>query len=433
MDNTELEKLIITKAKECRFNNNTFSKAASEIKMMYPSLNLTINALRKRIRRRMLKTNKMVTSGKDEQITRDENKETGVLDCRYVGKKQITSEEEAIEFFKIDTDRWEPDRLITNSWDVSAKDQNGDFVTTTNYQVKITFKRKEKNKSKAAVKKYFDSLVKVYGTYKPKPIVTGTSNVVCLADLHFGAKTDKSKGILRTPDVNIELLTNRLYQVSNYVNTKKGPVTLCLLGDLIESFTGLNHLNTWAELESWGSSSVIGTANLLETFFRSIDNLTEVRIISGNHDRISVGREHDQWGQAAEIISHILNKTGFNVIYHPLIQKVIVDGICYLIIHGDKLKATKPESIFFEYGEQGKYNVLVSAHTHNRTVKRTFQSVEIKDMHKLDAVDYRSVTVAPIFTGNFWSESKGFTSSAGFSIFKANEFKNNIYHEDVPL
>lgn len=54
----------------------------------------------------------------------------------YKGSRPITSLEEAIDFFEIDLDKWDVERYICNSWDVSSK-QDGGFVKSTNYQVKV--------------------------------------------------------------------------------------------------------------------------------------------------------------------------------------------------------------------------------------------------------------------------------------------------------
>lgn len=60
---------------------------------------------------------------------------------QYEGTQSLQSEEEAIEYFNIDLDKWEVDRFVVNSWDVNMKG-----ARKTNYQVKLWLKRIEKIK-----------------------------------------------------------------------------------------------------------------------------------------------------------------------------------------------------------------------------------------------------------------------------------------------
>lgn len=60
---------------------------------------------------------------------------------KYEGTQSLQSEEEAIEYFNVDTDKWEVDKFVVNSWDVNMKGGR-----KTNYQVKLWLKRIEKVK-----------------------------------------------------------------------------------------------------------------------------------------------------------------------------------------------------------------------------------------------------------------------------------------------
>lgn len=59
----------------------------------------------------------------------------------YKGEKPITTVEEAVEFFDIDTQIWEAEKITTNSWDVSMKRNDGTSFKRTNYQIKVIWKR----------------------------------------------------------------------------------------------------------------------------------------------------------------------------------------------------------------------------------------------------------------------------------------------------
>ena len=70
--------------------------------------------------------------------------------------------------------------------------------------------------------------------------------VVTLTDFHFGAYIS---AMIRTPEFNISILCNMLEKASDKVNRfNYKTVHVHLLGDLIESFTGLNHKNSWNQI-----------------------------------------------------------------------------------------------------------------------------------------------------------------------------------------
>jgi len=71
-----------------------------------------------------------------------ENKHEKIYE--YKGEKSITSQKEAEEFFKIDLDKYEIERTVFNSWDVSMKRPDGSSFKRTNYQVKLFTRKIEK-------------------------------------------------------------------------------------------------------------------------------------------------------------------------------------------------------------------------------------------------------------------------------------------------
>ena len=112
--------------------------------------------------------------------------------------------------------------------------------------------------------------------------------VVNLADLHLGAYID---GLRNTPAYSIQILINRLEEVAEITNSHGfSEVHVNILGDLIESFSGLNHKNSWKGLSKGMSGAEVikfTTKVLHEHFLSKIDNLEKVNIIGGNHDRFS--------------------------------------------------------------------------------------------------------------------------------------------------
>jgi hypothetical protein len=59
--------------------------------------------------------------------------------------------------------------------------------------------------------------------------------------------------MMQTDDFSYEVVVDRLKQAADQINRmgyKK--VEIALLGDFIETFTGLNHMNSWQQLEYGG-------------------------------------------------------------------------------------------------------------------------------------------------------------------------------------
>lgn len=80
--------------------------------------------------------------------------------------------------------------------------------------------------------------------------------------------------------------------------------------------------------------------------------------------------------------------------------------------------------MLFDHGRQGIYNVLVQGHKHTRHVTKTVKRKQYEwnnyTVVQLDEADYRAIILPPMFTGNFFSESLGFSSSAGFALMENN-------------
>jgi len=114
-----------------------------------------------------------------------------------------------------------------------------------------------------------------------------------------------------------------------------------------------------------------------------------------------------------------------------------IDNIGYVVTHGHLAISKKEISkVLFDYGFQGIYNVYAKAHLHTRETKKTmrYKNMKYKDINTivLDSSDYRAVTIAPMFTGNFYSEGLGYSSSAGLTHF-VNNGKGKVIYTDYCL
>jgi len=246
--------------------------------------------------------------------------------------------------------------------------------------------------------------------------------VVVIADLHLGAYID---GLVNTKNYSIPILVEYLENIVSIVNDFNYiEVNVLFLGDMIESFTGLNHKNSWKGLQKGmiGAEVIKFSVNILhEKLLSKINNLKLVKLVAGNHDRLTSDKDEDTDGGACDLIAFGLELRGYNVEFHPTVISCDIDGINYVLLHGHKgisRKATK--DICWDFGKKGIYNVILEGHLHSIIQKL---SVNMRGKHNIikdDSVDHIRMNARSLFTGNGFSEDLGYTSNAGFSIITNN-------------
>lgn len=255
--------------------------------------------------------------------------------------------------------------------------------------------------------------------YTCKNVNTGNRIiVVSLADLHIGAYVDN---LVKTKSFSIgkviELLEESSLLINEY-NAKQ--VHIRLLGDLIESFTGLNHKNSWKGLQKGmiGAEVVkFATKILHENFLSKINNLESVSIIAGNHDRVTSAKDEDTEGDAANLISWGLDLIGYNVKYNPFVLSEVIDGINYIDLHGhDFISRKSTKDICWDYGKQGVFNFIREGHLHSIIEKLSASQISKFQTVKDDSIDHRRMNIPSFFTGNSYSERLGYTSNSGFIV-----------------
>lgn len=173
-----------------------------------------------------------------EKRSADYRKDSAVLSAKT--EKSIQSLEEAIAFFEIDTEKWEVDRWVCNSWDVTSVE----FGKRTNYQVKVFLKPKVKTTEEVLV-----DVNRILKDYVPKSIniVKGAGTITAnFADFHIGADI---RDLVRTKDFNIKILADYLFSSAEIINSfGANRVVLNLHGDFFESISGLNHSDSWKSM-----------------------------------------------------------------------------------------------------------------------------------------------------------------------------------------
>lgn len=372
---------------------------------------------------------------KGERVVEEKGDERNL---EYKGEQRITTLQEAIDFFEVDLNIWEVRDWKCKSWDTTMKlesiNEDGRKTSTpttkTNYLVNVNLKKKEIPVDYEAIYKHIDEWV------IPKPLTKGDGNrigVLTIADLHAGLKISKANKVVNTPDYNIEILKNYLAEISERVNSLHyKELHLVILGDLVESVTGYNKLETLKEMEYGltGGNLIIVAYEIIHKFVLSLKNVKKLYMISGNHDRLTPDKAMDKDGGAAQLVAYMLGKT-IEIEWHPIIMNTTIDDISYILTHGDhNLSKGDLGKIFFEYGKQDMYNVMLSGHWHIRKSSKIFQE---KNTIMVDTRKYRAITVPPLTTGNRWTEEMGYSCTSGFTITEANSAKTNINHFDYAL
>ena len=242
--------------------------------------------------------------------------------------------------------------------------------------------------------------------------------VVKIADTHLGAVIE---GLLKTRDYNTDILRGFLRKIASDVNALGFEVVhVHIHGDLIESFSGLNHINSWMSMNPQliGARAIRVCSEMLHSDFLSlIKGLGEVYIVAGNHDRTSKNNDEDVKGGAADLIAYALELLGYSVHFHSMVLTHKVDGINYVILHGDKVISKRStKDIIWDYGTQGCFNFVAEGHLHSVIEKLSVTQRSKFEIIKDDFCDHRRMHLPSLFTGNFYSESLSFYANPGYII-----------------
>lgn len=249
---------------------------------------------------------------------------------------------------------------------------------------------------------------------KIAPVVKKTTDVkignavVTVADLHVGADIQPQRNL---PGYNIDILERKLDDVSKETNARKAKaVTLIINGDLIETFTGLNHINSWKNIDKkygYGTKATIMATEILTRFIEKVNNVTEVILISGNHDRVTSNNGEDVTGEVVHWVHYVLQArfgNNFKVSWDYDVASRLIDDCGFIITHGHLgLSRKNPELLVNQYGFTGKFNLVLMAHLHTRKILA-------------DSMMYRVMHCPSMFTGNDYSKGLGFTTLSGFTF-----------------
>jgi metallophosphoesterase superfamily enzyme len=332
----------------------------------------------------------------------------------------IRTLEELLSAAEVDLDEWYVDHYIVNKWPTTAKNKNGDLIQKANWQVKAWLKRRGFKKPDDSWTQKWISEISKRITPQPRKITeaTGQTTLVVIADTHIGAYQD---GKLFA-EYNVEVCKQKLDTAAQEINAQcSGPVIVLHMGDIIESFTGKNKADTWKQIEMHGAQVALTAFDVLSEFFEKIDNFSECYFLGGNHDRITDDKNSDSDGQVAKIIQGMFERVGrFKTNFESTLQVLEFDDVCYILTHGDKkISTVVPERLIVDYGDSRKFNVIISAHNHNRS-----------DIHA-DTEKYCSIKAPSIVPSNKFAVEMGLRNSTGFLILR--EKRKRVQQIYIPL
>ena len=276
---------------------------------------------------------------------------------------------------------------------------------------------------------YLGELAKQLDGYKPDLLFdlprVKREGVITVTDLHFGAYIS---AMTINPEFNISILCGMLERSAEYVNRiGYSKVHVFVLGDLIESFTGLNHKNSWKGLDKgmFGVSAIkLFTELFSKHFLEKIANLGSIKMVAGNHDRVTSDNNEDVDGGAAEMIAWGLELMKYDVEFNPAVMNVVVDGVSYILNHGHLYLTKKKtaQELAWMYGQKGMFNFILEGHLHSRMRKLSANQVSKFQMVMDDTVDTRRQVCPPLFTGNAYSEYGGWSTNPGVLVIENNGY-----------
>ena len=237
-------------------------------------------------------------------------------------------------------------------------------------------------------------------------VTTGPKELfIALSDLHINSRVE---GLRDATDYNNDIAEQYFADVSKAVACKDAASNVVLLnGDLVESITGKNHPDVFTEMEynSTYAKGIMKAVHMFANFLGTVNNLTKVIIISGNHDRLTTSNREDANGGAAELIYEFLKLLlpDSEVVWDPKVITHSMESTEIICSHGDKLRNVKPEEIFYRYGSRDKYNVYMTGHWHHLAIK-------------FDGLNGRHISLPAFFSGNTYSDHAGYSSKSGYVL-----------------
>jgi hypothetical protein len=387
---------------------------------------------KRQIRRRL---NPLKNGPTSKEINRSELKEEIIRDYNgdtaYISTKswKITTVEDAIEKAGVDTELWEKDRYLINSWEVTMsgdKSSTKEDTTYTNWQVKVWLKRKVPSILEVRKDILMEEMKIHSPIYSYPHISVGNRRFmyeIDLFDIHYGKKAwEKETGENYDCDIAEE---RSLHAMSYHLNQLRGEVPELILFPIGNDFL---HIDTPEGTTTRGTSQ--DSDDRLSMLFKNGIHLlvnmiemcasvapTEVLVIPGNHDwlsTINIGTALEGWFQ---------NNDRVAIDDSPRERKYKHYGANLVgFVHGsrddpppDRLPLIMAEEMK-DVWSLVKFKEWHTGHTHKK-----------KEMKYLSADSFGGVTfeVIPSITGtDKWHYQKGFVGALKRSVAQRWDYED---------
>lgn len=233
---------------------------------------------------------------------------------QYRGGNPITSEEEAIEFFNIDIDKWKIDKMVHNVWETSARvrdqeltwdqgimsgyaNRNNEWTTTKNYQCKVWLvKRKEERfevveeRLERLFKRLSSESIPIHQIHYDHPRETNTAAVINLFDAHIDKLVLGNEAYAQS-DIqdNVKRFEKSFGELINQVYFYKPKVIYFPVGNDFWTTNGPSNTTKRGTPQQVSTTSEESFDIGFELIIRCIDKAMQlgkviVPIIKGNHD-----------------------------------------------------------------------------------------------------------------------------------------------------
>ena len=226
-----------------------------------------------------------------------------------------------------------------------------------------------------------------------------------------------------TEDWSINKMIESFHRVADLINAEgSNNVTLSILGDLVETVSGINHLDSWKGIEQgmFGAHVIINTYEIIvEHLINRIHNLKRIVGVGGNHDRLQASNHNDDRG-ATDLIFYLLQErmrlsgNPVEVLYDPIVVAFEMDTYGVIAFHGDKgLHKRSVEATILDFAiDPKKFQFIMEGHWHTRRLSNN------DDTHR-----GRKMTLPSIITGNKYSDVEvGKSCKSGMTITYTNMF-----------
>lgn len=333
-----------------QYPDATFTYIATRIIEENETDSRSVDKMRKHVAKVAKLGNLIKAADQYEQIS-DEQKRSefsgNKANFEYKGRESLTSLEQAIEYFEIDTEQWEVEKFTANSWDVTNK--HG--ITYTNYQIKLFLVKKsiqtDPNLFLTFVSEQLFKQAPKFPTINFKFTENDKMLEVGIHDFHLG-KHAWAKEVGEDYDLKIaeELYNNTIDTIVQRTNHYSYDKILYVVGSDFFNVDNIDNTTTkgtpqdedtrWQKTFSKGVQIARDQALKLSQIAP-----VEIIVIGGNHDR------QKSYFLGSVLEAYFYNNDNITVNNSPQNRKYIQYGQCAIgFAHGDKVPEKAWNEIF---------------------------------------------------------------------------------------